>query len=77
MSIEHNSLRKNLFPSACLCWDSGLSLREMDQKFEFGGLIGYENFCLDSVFPYSKVFRLHGILHDAAGAVRAKEWQRT
>ena len=32
ISFEHNSLRKNLILSACLCWDSGLSLREMDQK---------------------------------------------
>ena len=43
----------------------------MDQKFKFGGLIGYGNSYLDSVFRYSKVFRLHAILHDAAGAVRA------
>ena len=26
---------------------------------------------MESVFHYSKVFRLHSILHDAAGAVRA------
>ena len=71
MSFEHKSSRKNLFLSACFCWDSSLSLREMDQKFKFGGIIGYGNPCLDSVFRYSKVFRLHAILHDAAGAVRA------
>ena len=70
MSFENNSVRKNLFLSACFCWDSGLSLREMDQKFEFHGLIGYGNSCLDSVFRYSKKFRLHAVLHDAAGAVR-------
>ena len=29
-----------------------------------------ETVCLDSVIRYSKVFRLHAILHDAAGAVR-------
>ena len=46
-------------------------LLEMDQKFKSGGLIGYENSYLDYVFRYSKVFRLHAILHDAAGAVRA------
>ena len=40
MTFEHNSVRKNLFLSACFCWDSGLSLREMDQKCKFGGLIG-------------------------------------
>ena len=43
----------------------------MDRKINFGGLIGYGNSCLDSVFRYSKVFRLHAILHDAAGAVRS------
>ena len=32
MTFEHNSVGKNLFLSACFCWDSGLSLREMDQK---------------------------------------------
>ena len=71
MTLKHNSVRKNLFLSACFCWDSGLSLRGMDQKFKFGGLIGYGTSCMDSVFRYSKVFRLHAILHDAAGAVRA------
>ena len=41
--------------------------------FPFGGLIGYENSYLDSIFRYSKEFRLRAILqilHDAAGAVR-------
>ena len=70
MSFEHITVRKNLFLSACFCWDSRLSSREMDQKFKFGGTIGYGDSYLDSVFRYSKVFRLHAILHDAAGAVR-------
>ena len=52
--------------------DSRVSSREMDQKFKFGGLIGYGNPSLDSIIRYSKVFRLHAILHDAAGAVRAQ-----
>ena len=69
-SFEHNSVRKNLFLSACFCWDSRLSLREMDQKVKFGGTIGYGDSYLDSVFRYSKVFGLHAKLHDAAGAVR-------
>ena len=71
MSFEHNSVRKNLFLSASFCWNSSLSLREMNQKFPFGRLNGYRNSYLDSVFRYSKVFRLHAILHDAAGAVPA------
>ena len=70
MSFEHNNVRKNLFRSACFCWDSRLFLREMDQNFKFGGSIGYGDSYLDSVFRYSNVFRLHSILHDAAGAVR-------
>ena len=73
MTFKHNSVRKNLFLSACFCWDSGLSLHEMDQKFKFGGLIGYGNSLLDSVFRYSKVFRLHAMLHGAAGAVRLQK----
>ena len=76
MSFKHNSVRKNLFLKACFCWDSRLSLHEMDQKFKFGGLIGYGNYYLDSVFRYSKVFRVHAILHDAAGTVRSHGGKR-
>ena len=77
MSFEHNSVRKNLFVSACFCSDSRLSLREMDQKFKFGATIGYgDSYLVDSLFRYSKVFRLHAILHDAAGAVRAHSAKR-
>ena len=76
MSFEHNSVRKNLFLSACFCWDSRLFLHEMDQKFKFGGLIGYGKSYLNSVFRYSKVFTLHAILHDAAGAVRSHSGKR-
>ena len=74
MSFEHNSVRKNLFVSTCFYRYSGLSLPEMDQKFKVGGLIDYGNSCLDSVFRYSKVFRLHAILHDAAGSTIIAEW---
>ena len=71
MSFEDNSVRKNLFLSECFCWDSRLSLREMDQKIKFGGTIGYGDWYLEFLFHHFKVFRLHAILHDAAGAVRA------
>ena len=70
-SFEHNSVPKNLFPSSFFCWDSRPSLREMDQKFKFGGTIGYGGSYLEFIFHHFKVFRLHAILHDAAGAVRA------
>ena len=70
-SFEHNSLRKNQFLSACFCWDSRLFLREMDQNFKFGGTIGYGNWYFELLFRQFKIFRLHAILHDAAGAARA------
>ena len=71
MSFENNTVRKNLFLSACFCWDSTLSLREMDQNFKFGGTIGNGDPYLEFLFRQFKIFRLHAILHDAAGAVRA------
>ncbi len=70
MSFVHNTVRKNLLLSACFCWDSRLSLRKMDQKFKLVGTIRYGDSYLDSVFRYSKAFRLHAKLHDDAGAVR-------
>ena len=71
LSFEHNSVSKNLFLSAGFCWDSRLSLREMDQKFKFGGTIDYGNSYLELLFRQFNLFRLHAILHDTAGAVRA------
>ena len=65
MTFKHNSVRKNLFLSACFCWDSGLSLRE-DQKFKFG----YGDSYLEFLFRHFKVFGLNAILHDATGAVQ-------
>ena len=43
----------------------------MDQNFIYGGTIGYGDSYLEFLFRPFKVFRLHAILHDAAGAVRA------
>ena len=76
LSFEHNSVRKNLFLSAWFCWDSRLSLREMDRKYKFGWTIGYGNSYLELLFGHFKIFRLHAILHDAAGAVRAHSGKR-
>ena len=71
MSFQNNSVRKNLFLSACFCSDSRLSLREMDPLRGFGGTIGYGDSYFEFLFRHVKVFRLHAILYDAAGAVRA------
>ena len=43
----------------------------MDQNFKFGGTFGYGDTYLEFLFCHLKVFRLHAILHNAAGAVRA------
>ena len=71
MSFENKSVCKNLFLSACFCWDSRLFLREMDQNFKLGGTIGYGESYLEFLFRHFKVFKLHAILHDAAGAIKA------
>ena len=42
----------------------------MDEKFKFGGTIGYGDSNVEFLFCQFKVFGLHAILHDAAGAVR-------
>ena len=76
LSFEHSSVRKNLFLSAGFCWDSRLSLRELDQNVIFGGTIGNGNSYLDLLFRHFKMFRLPAILHDAAGAVRAHSGKR-
>ena len=41
LSLEHNSVGKNRYLSACSSYDSRLSLREMNQKVKLGGTIGY------------------------------------
>ena len=71
LTFEHNSVRRNLFLSAVFCWDSRLSLREMDQKLIFGGTIGYGYSYLEFLFRHFKEFRLRATLRHAAGAVRA------
>ena len=54
LSFEDNSVRKNLFLSACFSQDSRVSLREMDQKFKFFGTIGYGDSYLEVFFVISK-----------------------
>ena len=53
--------KKKVFLSTCIVLDPDISLKEMDQKFSFGGLIGYRNFCIYYFFAKSKSFRLHAI----------------
>ena len=48
LSFQHNSPYKTLFLSARFCWDSRLSLREIDENFNFDGIIG----CSDSYLEF-------------------------
>ena len=45
--------------------------RKLTKTSPHGGLIGYGNSILDFFLARSKVFRLHAILRDSAGAVKA------
>ena len=47
----------------------------MDQKIKIGGTIGYGDSYFEFEFHHFKVFRLHSILHDAAGEVLAHSGQ--
>ena len=49
----------------------------MNQKFIFGGTIGYGDSYLEFFIRHFKVFRLHAILHDAAWAVWAHSGERS
>ena len=69
--FSSNTKRKNLFLCTCIVLDPDINLKEMDQKFPFGGLIGYGNSCMDYFFANSKIFRLHAVLHDSAGSVKS------
>ena len=62
---------KTFFLAACKIWGENINLEEINQKFPHGGLIGYGNSFLVFFFATLKVFRLHAILHDSAGAVKA------
>ena len=63
--------RKNLFLCTCIILDPDINLKELDQKFPFGGLIGYGNSCMDYFFANSKILKLHAILDDSNGSVKS------
>ena len=69
LSFENNSARENPFLCACWRWDDRLSSREMYQKTKVGGTVGYEDSYLEFLFCHSKVFKLHAVSLDAAGAL--------
>ena len=54
--FSSNTKRKNLFLFTCIFLDPDINLKEMDQKFPFGGLIGYGNSCMDYFLANSSTF---------------------
>ena len=72
LPIEFNSVTKNILLSAFFCWEARLFIRDTVQKILFGGTIGYGDSYLEILFRHFRVFRLHAIVLDAAGAVRAQ-----
>ena len=67
--FKKDTVRRSLVLSVCHCLDLKIYLREMNDFYPLVGLIGNGESYLDSVLRYSKEFRLHAIVHDAAGAV--------
>ena len=65
-----NSTRKNYFLAACNYLDKNVMLDNINEDVPFGGIIGIDNSALDKIFKYIKIFRLHAVLHDAAGYMR-------
>ena len=52
--FSSNTKRKILFFSTWVVSDLDINLKEMDQKISFGGLIGYENSCMDYLLQTPK-----------------------
>ena len=66
-TFPENEKRQNCFLAASKIWDEKINLEEINQKFPHGGVIGYG--ILEFFFARFKVFRLHALLYDSAGAV--------
>ena len=71
LDYPENSKRKNFFLAVCKVFDPNIPVALMNKNYPYGGLIGYGNSYLDPLFSWSKIFRIHAAIHDAAGSVRA------
>ena len=65
-----NTIRKNYFIAACKLLDDSVCIQNIEEDNPYGGTIGIGNSKLDILFRWSKIFRLHAIMHDAAGYMR-------
>ena len=57
------------------CWDSRLSVHEMNEKLWFGGTVGYGDSCMEFFLPHFKLIRPPARPYDAAGSVRLHWWR--
>lgn len=62
--------RKLYFLAACSIIDDDINLEHARKLRPYGGLIGIDNSRLDRYLKFSKVLRLHAVLHDAAGFIK-------
>ena len=67
-----NTVRKNYFLSACQEIDDSVSLDEVDEDCVYGDIIGIEKSKLVYFLIVSKILRLHAVLHDASGYMKAR-----
>lgn len=68
----NNSQRKNYFLAACKYLDNLVDLDLVETHVPYGGIIGIDNSRLDNLLGNFKCFRLHAILHDAAGYMKTQ-----
>ena len=71
--FKRKIVRENLFFSVCTCFDPKIILLGKDVLYLHGGLNGDGDSYLVGVIRFSKVFRLHAIFHDTAGAANAEK----
>ena len=67
----HQKYKKNYFHCTCIVLDLNIILKEIDQKFRFGGLIVYGNSCMGYFFANSKIFNIHAIVLDVVESVKS------
>lgn len=69
----HHGTRKNYFLAACTLFSSeSLDIDQLHVETPFGGMIGIGNSRLHRYLARYKLFRLHAIIHDAAGLVKSR-----
>lgn len=68
--FAENTNRKNYFLAACAHIYPKVDLEIVNDVTPYGGIIGVNNSSLDCYLKHFKIFRLHAILHDAAGYMK-------